>query len=313
MRFVLVAVVAVGLFAAPVESRGAQSTARPGTEIAHSGGEPGDEPGCGGKSKKTLTDKGAAAVNFTPAPTTVSSLRALPVPPGAGLGAPRQTAETMTFQVTVQLVSAKLEPDHDIHLLISDQAGSGTMITEFPDPTCPAASLSAHVSEMATARAALLAAIGPVSALSYKPLGGTATLTGVGFFDSVHGQRGVAPNGIELHPVLSFKLVSRGQPDSFAILTWTARHVGKWYAERARLRLCAAPHHAYRARLVERSSPKRLVRAFSRVLKQTAACSASTISWRFPATTRARVHLLTIKLSTIGADLTASRTQKLRG
>jgi hypothetical protein len=27
-------------------------------------------------------------------------------------------------------------------------------------------------------------------------------VTGVGFFDFLHGQRGVAPNGIELHPVL---------------------------------------------------------------------------------------------------------------
>jgi len=27
-------------------------------------------------------------------------------------------------------------------------------------------------------------------------------VTGVGFFDYVHGQSGVAPNGIELHPVL---------------------------------------------------------------------------------------------------------------
>ena len=28
--------------------------------------------------------------------------------------------------------------------------------------------------------------------------------TGVGFFDRIHGQTGVAPNGIELHPVVSF-------------------------------------------------------------------------------------------------------------
>jgi hypothetical protein len=33
-------------------------------------------------------------------------------------------------------------------------------------------------------------------------LKGTATVTGVGFFDIIHGQTGVAPNGIELHPVL---------------------------------------------------------------------------------------------------------------
>ena len=30
-------------------------------------------------------------------------------------------------------------------------------------------------------------------------------LTGVGFFDFRHGQSGVAPNGIELHPVLSMR------------------------------------------------------------------------------------------------------------
>ena len=33
---------------------------------------------------------------------------------------------------------------------------------------------------------------------------GTATITGVGFFDFQHGRRGVAPNAIELHPVLGF-------------------------------------------------------------------------------------------------------------
>ena len=31
-----------------------------------------------------------------------------------------------------------------------------------------------------------------------------ATITGVAFFDDLHRQRGVAPNGIELHPLLSF-------------------------------------------------------------------------------------------------------------
>jgi hypothetical protein len=29
------------------------------------------------------------------------------------------------------------------------------------------------------------------------------TLTGLGFFDFPHGQRGVAPNAVELHPVIS--------------------------------------------------------------------------------------------------------------
>jgi hypothetical protein len=34
---------------------------------------------------------------------------------------------------------------------------------------------------------------------------GTATITGVGFFDFDHGETGVARNAIELHPVLAFR------------------------------------------------------------------------------------------------------------
>jgi divalent metal cation (Fe/Co/Zn/Cd) transporter len=36
-------------------------------------------------------------------------------------------------------------------------------------------------------------------------LRGAATITGVGFFDYHHSQTGVAPNEIELHPVIGFK------------------------------------------------------------------------------------------------------------
>jgi len=62
---------------------------------------------------------------------------------------------------------------------------------------------------MAAARAALLRSCGPARTGRFRLLTGTATITGVAFFDVIHGQRGVAPNGIELHPVLSFKATSR--------------------------------------------------------------------------------------------------------
>jgi hypothetical protein len=42
------------------------------------------------------------------------------------------------------------------------------------------------------------------AASSFTQLKGEATIRGVGFFDFLHGQTGVAPNGIELHPVLKF-------------------------------------------------------------------------------------------------------------
>lgn len=41
---------------------------------------------------------------------------------------------------------------------------------------------------------------------SFTPIGGKATIVGVGFWDVKHGtaQRGRAPQDIELHPVLEF-------------------------------------------------------------------------------------------------------------
>jgi len=38
--------------------------------------------------------------------------------------------------------------------------------------------------------------------------GSWASVTGVAFFDYDHGQTGVAPNAIELHPVLRFRCLS---------------------------------------------------------------------------------------------------------
>jgi hypothetical protein len=57
---------------------------------------------------------------------------------------------------------------------------------------------------MRSARSALLRSCGPASSSHFTALSGSATVTGVGFFDVIHGQTGVAPNGIELHPVLGF-------------------------------------------------------------------------------------------------------------
>jgi hypothetical protein len=62
--------------------------------------------------------------------------------------------------------------------------------------------------KMAAARRALIAACGTPSASSFHTLHGTATISGVGFFDVTRGQTGVAPDGIELHPVLGFRLAS---------------------------------------------------------------------------------------------------------
>src|SRR5439155_25029382 len=122
--------------------------------------------------------------------------------------------ELTVFTLTAQVVEMKLEEDRDIHLVIAEPGdASATMITEFPDADeCSGAVGSAHAQEMRTARAALIGAFGQPSSSQFTNLTGTATLTGVGFFDFLHGQTGVAPDGIELHPVTRFALGSGGPP-----------------------------------------------------------------------------------------------------
>jgi hypothetical protein len=56
-----------------------------------------------------------------------------------------------------------------------------------------------------------VAACGEASS-SFHDLVGTATITGVAFFDKKHGQNGIAPNGIELHPVLAFESADCTRP-----------------------------------------------------------------------------------------------------
>ena len=46
------------------------------------------------------------------------------------------------------------------------------------------------------------------SETSFESLTGKATIRRIGFFDYLHAQTGVAPNGIELHPVLGFACLS---------------------------------------------------------------------------------------------------------
>jgi len=45
------------------------------------------------------------------------------------------------------------------------------------------------------------------STKSFKSTKKKVKLTGVGYFDYLHGQRGMAPNGREIHPVLSIEFV----------------------------------------------------------------------------------------------------------
>jgi len=82
------------------------------------------------------------------------------------------------------------EADGDLHLVLSD--GTRTMIAESPSPSCVSGATPTRRRQMARARRRV-------------QLCAKARVSGVAFFDFKHGQTGVAPNAIELHPVLAFR------------------------------------------------------------------------------------------------------------
>ena len=110
------------------------------------------------------------------------------------------------------MVEAKVEAGQDVHLVIRDDHGVPTdrIIVEFPNAECKAAPPPTYLGLIRKARRQIndfIAACRTGGKNGWVQLHGTARIRGVGFFDLVHGtgQHGVAPNGVELHPALTFR------------------------------------------------------------------------------------------------------------
>jgi hypothetical protein len=154
---------------------------------------------------KTLIDRDTARIDTAAVTSTVSQLRALAVPDSLPPNSRVAPVELTTYQVDAVLVGWKLEADEDIHLVLaSPQDSTQTMIAEVPSPTCPEVCNTTRAPLWAALRQQLIDRLGSPSRRfhQYHP-GIPVRVSGVGFFDFIHGQTGVAPNGIELHPVMA--------------------------------------------------------------------------------------------------------------
>jgi hypothetical protein len=160
---------------------------------------------------KTLSDGNASEVNFEPRARTIRSLRALAPPAALGRNTPRVgPTEYQVYRLRARLLEHKWVccgggDDGDYHLVLADPKNRArTMIAEMSDPGCPGARNSSRVAALRAVRRKYDALFGPPPKGRFGVLGNRPLVfvTGVGFFDAVHGQKGVAPNGIELHPVL---------------------------------------------------------------------------------------------------------------
>ena len=150
-------------------------------------------------SVKTGTDSDAGKINLSStSSTTIASLAALAAPSSLPSNNRVQPTETTVFQLHTTLDEYKLEADSDYHLVLDDKSGH-TMIAEIPDPAC-VGSGSPLLTSIQKARSEFDAKYAPTG--SFQTANVPVTVTGVGFFDFLHGQTGVAPNGMELHAVL---------------------------------------------------------------------------------------------------------------
>jgi hypothetical protein len=160
-------------------------------------------------SVKTGTDADAHLVNpGTVVAKTVAQVRSLAEPSTKPPKKRANNAEKTVFEVSATLREFKWENssksgDNDYHLVIEDASGR-TFIAEIPAPVC-VGNTSPFLNAIHDARDAFDAKFTATG--SFKPANVQVKVTGVGFFDFSHGQKGAAPNQFEIHPVLAIEFL----------------------------------------------------------------------------------------------------------
>ena len=114
-------------------------------------------------------------------------------------------AEFERFAVNAILLRWAMEDDNDLHLVLQDpNDASATMVAEIPNPACSSVAPSPEADLFAAARATVIAKLGATSK-TFRDVNMPVQIVGIAFFDKTAHGGGHAPNGIELHPVLTIR------------------------------------------------------------------------------------------------------------
>jgi len=150
-------------------------------------------------SIKTGTDSQAPSINLsTYISTTIYNMWSSTQPSSLPANSRIAPRELNQYRLSGTLTKYKRETDSDYHLVIQDGSGR-TMIVEIPSINCVGGG-SPFGTGISHARAQFDARLTATSTMKTTSI--PITLKGIGFWDFLHGQTGVAPNGIEVHPVL---------------------------------------------------------------------------------------------------------------
>jgi hypothetical protein len=115
------------------------------------------------------------------------------------------TAEFTIWQITTTIIEKRNEDDGDYHLVL--KSGKKKMIGEIPSEECIEDSPAPFKAMIRQARSDLDAYL-DLPGNHASDMHAKVRLTGIGFFDRVHGGVGqVKKNGIELHPIIKIEFL----------------------------------------------------------------------------------------------------------
>jgi hypothetical protein len=158
---------------------------------------------CGGElwRLKTFSDPARTAVALTPRTTTIGAIVGKPYP--RPVPKKRRTAfQRQNWEVVAQVTAFRLE-EAGLRLILFDHGAYANAV--IPTPSC--------LTRVSRARAAMNEAWNKFVTSCAKPtrewqsLGAVVYVRGVGLWSERRGERGAAPNGAELYPVTSFRVV----------------------------------------------------------------------------------------------------------
>ena len=163
---------------------------------------------------RTGSDPNASLVKETPIRKTVEELAAEPRP--ANMSSPTEAyahyqnrraegVERTIYEVEATVVACKLQMSGSYHLNLQGKTGQ-TLVANCIDPQFVDPK-SRWAKEIAAVRKEVEATLKPGP--TYIHGSHKVRIRGIGFFNRVHGQSGMAPNGLELTPVLGIEWLSQ--------------------------------------------------------------------------------------------------------
>ena len=161
-------------------------------------------PQCGGTLWKlmTLSDAGKSAVQWSPAATSIADISKLTAP--AKITTSRSAFEKQVWGFTTVLQSYRVASNGEIVFQLFDVPTSSYMNAYLPSAACLPTATRGRAQILATRNAFLKQC--PAPKATWQPLGATASLSGVGFWNPVRTTPGAQKNGAELRPLLGLSI-----------------------------------------------------------------------------------------------------------